>query len=525
MVAAVETIGRGAPRREFPKNLALEASLLGAVLRDNDVLHHLREVETDDFFDARHKAVWSAIRNLRADERPVDVVTVQAELDGAGKLDSIGGPAFLGELVLNCPTIDNVKEYRDTVRLLSRHRRAIIELGSAYERAWNWPHDPAELVSELTGQLQRIETLKAPKRSRLITVADALEDLIVNVGRAPVYPSPFPTLNEAIGHGGFMGTQVYTVAAGTGRGKTTWVAAVAAHAAQTVPVIVATYEMKPGYFVARKAASVLGRHSNSIIRGDVPIADVLRAVPYPRLFLLHKPTLAELREEVELVTERYGQAPLLVVDYLQKLANQIAATQARPDLRIATTLASETLCDIAEQTGAAVIAVSAIGRGKGKIMTTPRKFEPYELVEVAKESGAVEYDGAGLIVLTLSSEKDADGSRVATMTLAKVRFGEECHIDARYHGARGLWVDCGRVSEDEIATPEPDSDDALRIRVAKSLNDKPARNAKELVARVTGNKQRLYAVVKEMRAESLIDKVGTGLALTEQGRSLLMGVV
>ena len=62
----------------------------------------------------------------------------------------------------------------------------------------------------------------------------------------------------------------------------------------------------------------------------------------------------------------------------------------------------------------------------------------------AKESGAVEYDTAGLIVLSLSDELE-DGERIATATLAKARYGQEMHIDMRFHGRRGSWRDLGRV--------------------------------------------------------------------------------
>jgi hypothetical protein len=95
------------------------------------------------------------MRNLQAQARPIDVVTVEAEIDKQGRLDAVGGVSFLGELGMRVPTADNVLAYAHDVQVLSRNRKVILELASALERAQDWQHDPAELVSEVTGQLQR----------------------------------------------------------------------------------------------------------------------------------------------------------------------------------------------------------------------------------------------------------------------------------------------------------------------------------------------------------------------------------
>src|ERR1051325_7423073 len=102
-------------KRVLPHNLDAEASVLGGILLRNDVLSQLDTLEVDDFYDPRHKAVFGARRNLEAVAKPMDVVTVEAELDKVGKLDAIGGVAFLGELALRVPTADNVVHYAQIV--------------------------------------------------------------------------------------------------------------------------------------------------------------------------------------------------------------------------------------------------------------------------------------------------------------------------------------------------------------------------------------------------------------------------
>ncbi len=511
----------------LPHNLAAEASILGGILIANGTLAKLDALETDDFYDRRHQVVFAAMRNLEARREPIDPVTLENEIAKQGKLDAIGGPAFFGELALQVPTADNVVEYTTLVRSYAQVRRVALAASDILQRAQRWGTEPVdELVAQARREYEELAKrhVEATEPIKLYTVGDALEEQ-ARFAEQPVYPTPFATVNEAIGFGGLLGTQVYTVAAGTGRGKTTFVTELAAHTAASVPVIVASYEMKPGYFVARKAAGVLGVHSNQIIRGEVSMNAVMAAMPYGRLFFMHKPSLRHLRIAIDRLAQRFGVAPLVVVDYLQKLADEIAKKQQRPDLRMATTEASSSLLEIADDTGVAIACVSATGRGKGKLFQTPRKFAPYELVEVSKESGAVEFDGAGIIVLSLSDEYE-DDERIATITVAKARFGSEVHIDARYNGRRGTWRDLGvadRVEGAKTPPPPTESNDELRLRIVRFLRDHVAKNKTDLCTRVRGNKKKLGHEYDALLQNGTIEITnGLGVTLSEKGRQTQM---
>lgn len=378
---------------------------------------------------------------------------------------------------------------------------------------------PPEVLYEDTDALDEVRaagtTIPDPPALKLMDVGAALAGIMM-MRDVEIYPTPFPALNAAIGFGGFIGTQVYTVAGGTGRGKTSWVAAVAEHVATATPdraaapVIVASYEMHPGYFVVRRAAAKMGVSSNSILRDRSTSArEVLGHLPIDRLWMMHKPTLKELEVAIGYITQRYKKPPLVIIDYLQKLADEILRTQQRPDLRLATTEASASLLEIAERTRVAILAVSAIGRGKGRVMANPRKLAPYELVEVAKESGAVEYDGAGMIVLSLHNESDEQG-RVGTITLAKCRFGSETHIDARYEGRHGRWTSgdpidiVAKAAITAIATATA-AQIALRERILAELRREHV-NATELARRLGGTKKTALAEVRSMLSAGLLDR-------------------
>src|SRR4051812_21398018 len=103
-------------RRVLPHNLDAEASILGGIILRNEVLTQLDTLEVEDFYDLKHKVVFAAIRALEASAKPVDVVTLENEIEKQGKLDAVGGIAFLGELALRVPTADNVMAYAEIVQ-------------------------------------------------------------------------------------------------------------------------------------------------------------------------------------------------------------------------------------------------------------------------------------------------------------------------------------------------------------------------------------------------------------------------
>jgi hypothetical protein len=115
-------------RRVLPHNLDAEASILGGVLLRNDVLTQLDTLEVEDFYDHRHKVVFQAIRNLESAGKPIDIVTLENEIEKAGKLEGIGGMAMLGELALRVPTPDNVLSYTEIVQDKSQARKLMIDL-------------------------------------------------------------------------------------------------------------------------------------------------------------------------------------------------------------------------------------------------------------------------------------------------------------------------------------------------------------------------------------------------------------
>lgn len=173
-------IDRWLDRSKMPHNIELEVSVLGGVLLRNAALDDIPDLEVDDFYDWRHQIVWIAMRTLQQQQKPIDTVTLEVEIEKAGKLEAVGGVAYLGELALRVPTADNVVAYAEEVRTKARNRKVLVALASALERGQDWPHEPYELLGETVGELQRIEAfapIAATKKSKwAVDLGDFLGD-------------------------------------------------------------------------------------------------------------------------------------------------------------------------------------------------------------------------------------------------------------------------------------------------------------------------------------------------------------
>jgi hypothetical protein len=159
VVADVTPLRGGKIGLQLPRNVAAEQSVLGGIILRPDLLAdpELEDIEADHFYDFANKVVFQAMRNLVAASRPIDIVTLEVEIGKMGRLEALGGVGYLGQLALRVPTPDNVATYAAELRILRRNRLAQVAIASALERSKTWPHDPVELVSELAGELQRIE--------------------------------------------------------------------------------------------------------------------------------------------------------------------------------------------------------------------------------------------------------------------------------------------------------------------------------------------------------------------------------
>lgn len=149
----------------------LEAGILAAVLMRPDSIAELPRIEPDDFFDLRHKAVFSAMRNLEASNAPIDVVTVVAQVaKWAGHNDTVTMD-FLGELLLDVPSSENAIEYARQLRQVSLARRVEEALGDVLARGKRLVMDGNEMLSAAFAALAKLDEDQPDSTSTIAQLA------------------------------------------------------------------------------------------------------------------------------------------------------------------------------------------------------------------------------------------------------------------------------------------------------------------------------------------------------------------
>ncbi len=118
--ARVAAVSRAAP----PHDADAEAAVLSAVMLSPALFDEVRDlVEPIDFFMGQHRHVYEALLELDTAGTKIDLVTVAHQLRAGGKLQAIGGPAFLADLCDATPSIANALEHARMIRRFGVLRR------------------------------------------------------------------------------------------------------------------------------------------------------------------------------------------------------------------------------------------------------------------------------------------------------------------------------------------------------------------------------------------------------------------
>src|SRR6187402_23203 len=103
--------------RTPPHSVEAEQAVLGGLLLDTQAWDQVGDsVNAEDFYRSDHRLIFEAIAELVVESKPIDVLTVSERLDRLGRLQDIGGLAYLSTLVRDTPTAANARAYAQIVR-------------------------------------------------------------------------------------------------------------------------------------------------------------------------------------------------------------------------------------------------------------------------------------------------------------------------------------------------------------------------------------------------------------------------
>jgi replicative DNA helicase len=433
-------------RRVLPHNLDAEASILGGILLRNEVLVNLEAIDVDDFYDQRHKVVFQAIRNLEAAAKPIDVVTLEVEIEKGGKLDAIGGIAFLGELALRVPTPDNVYAYTEIVIDKSQARKLALAAAEITERAYeddlevrDYLDDAEKKIFDVTQRKDKVGP--EPIKSLVKKVFSSLDERFKAAGGITGVPTGFTDLDAKTA--GLQPTELIILAARPAMGKTSFALSLAQNAATSGgwPCLVFSLEMSSTQLAERMLCSEAKVDSSALRRGQLQRQDMTNltyaAATLSKAPILIDDTPALSLRELRARSRRFRQnkelfgdkkTGLIVVDYLQLMRGSPQAAKASREQEISEI--SRGLKSLAKELEVPVLALSQLNR------SLENRTDKRPQLSDLRESGAIEQDADVIMFIyrDVVYNKEAENPNIAEVILGKNRHGATGTVETLFEG-------------------------------------------------------------------------------------------
>ncbi|MCX7627630.1 MAG: replicative DNA helicase [Methylophilaceae bacterium] len=433
-----------------PHSIEAEQSVLGGLLLENEAWDKVADlIGAEDFYRHDHRLIYEHICALIERSKPADLVTVAEFLEAHGRLDEVGGLAYLGALVQNIPSAANIVRYAEIVRERAILRR-LVEVGSSIsESAFNpQGRDANALLDEAEAKIFEIKEHGARAAQGFIDIKSVLPQVVERLDKLSNLDDPSGVTGIPTGFtdldrmtSGMQSGELIIVAGRPSMGKTAFALNIAEYVALHAHKAVAIFSLEmPSTQLAMRLIGSVGRIDQHKMRTGQLEEDDWDRLTYALGKLNEAPIFIdessginaiELRARARrlkrrVVAEEGIQLGLVVVDYLQ-LMTSVRASENR-----ATEVAeiSRSLKALAKELDVPVVALSQVNR-KIEDRTDKRP-----VMSDLRESGAIEQD-ADVILFLYRDEvynKDSPYKGTAEVIIGKQRNGPTGSIRLTFLG-------------------------------------------------------------------------------------------
>ncbi|MCX7938589.1 MAG: replicative DNA helicase, partial [Thermoflexales bacterium] len=258
-----------------PHSAETEEAVLGSILIDPEAILRVASfLAPEHFYVLKHQWVYRAMLRLHERREPIDLLTVTRELASEGRLDEVGGEAFIAYLTSAVPTALNVEAYAHAVESLAIRRRLIAAASEvariAYDQSLTIEQVIEKSEATLFGATQEHgEHRMVPMRKAVSDFYERLEYLHEHRNEPLGIPTGYPDLDRLTG--GLQKGDLIVIAARPGVGKTSLMLNIAHNAAykHRQRVAIFSLEMSKEQLVQRFIASGSGIDSQRLRIADL----------------------------------------------------------------------------------------------------------------------------------------------------------------------------------------------------------------------------------------------------------------
>jgi len=423
-----------------PHNLEAEEAVLGSLLLDPTCIVQIASfLHVGDFYREKHNWIYEADLALYDRHDVIDVVTLCDELERRGRLEEVGGPAYITSLLDAVPTAVHVEHYARIVERCAILRR-LINAGSEIVRLGY--QEDADVAEALDKAQELVFKVAERRLSRdFVSLRDALRDyfdqldmLHARKGRVMGIPTGFHDLDELLG--GLHRSDLIIVAGRPSVGKTSFALGMAQHAAvvEKRPVAIFSLEMSVEQLVQRLLCSEAEVDSHRLRGGYISdeewqrITHAFGVLSEAPIFVDDTANISamELRTKARRLKAEYDIAAIFI-DYLQLMQGRGLENRVQEVSEI-----SRSLKALARELDVPVVALSQLSRA----VETRSPHIP--VLSDLRESGSIEQD-ADVVIFVHREEMynpNTEKKNIADIIVAKHRNGPVGQIPLRWFPAQ-----------------------------------------------------------------------------------------
>ncbi len=419
-----------APERTLPHNLDAERSVLGAILIDNEAFNVAASViDARAFFRDAHRRIFDRMVALSERSQPIDLVTLKEELERAGELDEVGGPAYIAALLDGVPRTTNVEYYARIVKEKSTLRHLIYSANKILANAYEADQDADLILDEAESAIfsvadDRIKSGFIPMRDLVKDSFPKIELLFEHKSLITGISTGFANIDKMTR--GFQRGDLIIVAARPSMGKTSLVLNIAQHVATNNQVAgFFSLEMSKEQLFMRMLASEAKIDNFRLMSGQIGqkeygnITHALETLSDANLYIddTAGAGVLEMRAKARRLQAEKG-LDLLAVDYIQLMTGR--GRFENRTLELASI--SRSLKGLAKELNVPIVVLSQLSRAP-----EARSDKRPQLSDL-RESGALEQD-ADVVILIFREEmykqstEPAETDGIAELIVAKQRNG------------------------------------------------------------------------------------------------------
>lgn len=316
-----------------------ERAVLSAVLIESEAITSLGStLRPESFYSAKHGAIYAAMQSLHTTGTRIDPLTLSAELERGGVLQSVGGKDYIGGLVDDVPTAANIAYHANIVRSTKGRRDLVKLLTETAELAALPSSNPTEIAASVQQMLlpYALETDGRGYKPMRDFVIRAIEEIeargrAAREGKTLGVTTGYPEIDDITN--GFREGELVSIFGGPKCGKTAFTLAVAMHNSLNADGVGFVCAEMTGQSLAERCINSVGRiktaeTSRGMFEGDgwKRVVDTGKIIAAQKNMFVDDEAFPELGDVIARALHLKSQNPkikLLVVDYLQLVTHRM----------------------------------------------------------------------------------------------------------------------------------------------------------------------------------------------------------